>query len=70
MNYSFFVMPGIEVQNMMFASDDVVWTSWQFIQGRNLFAVIPDSSLYSAFRRVAVIPDSSLYSAFRRVSGL
>ena len=22
--------PGIEVQNMMFASDDVVWISWQF----------------------------------------
>jgi hypothetical protein len=23
-------MPGIEVQNMMFAGDDVVWISWQY----------------------------------------
>jgi hypothetical protein len=23
-------MPGIEVLNMMFASDDVVWISWQY----------------------------------------
>jgi hypothetical protein len=28
--YRFLVTPGIEVQNMMFASDDVVWISWQF----------------------------------------
>jgi len=29
--YRFLVTPGIEVQNMMFASDDVVWISWQFL---------------------------------------
>jgi hypothetical protein len=23
-------MPGIEVQNMMFATDDVVWIAWQY----------------------------------------
>jgi hypothetical protein len=28
--YRFLVTPGIEVVNMMFASDDVVWVSWQF----------------------------------------
>jgi hypothetical protein len=28
--YRFLVTPGIEVQNMLFASDDVVWISWQF----------------------------------------
>ena len=28
--YRFLVTPGIEVLNMMFASDDVVWISWQF----------------------------------------
>jgi hypothetical protein len=28
--YRFLVTPGIEVQKMMFASDDVVWIFWQF----------------------------------------
>jgi hypothetical protein len=28
--YRFLVTPGIEVQNMMFASDDMVWISWQY----------------------------------------
>jgi hypothetical protein len=28
--YRFLVKPGIEVVNMMFASDDVVWILWQF----------------------------------------
>jgi hypothetical protein len=28
--YRFLVTPGIDVQNMMFNSDDVVWISWQF----------------------------------------
>jgi len=27
--YRFLVTPGIEVQNVLFASDDVVWISWQ-----------------------------------------
>jgi len=27
--YRFLVTPGIEVQNMIFLSDDVVWSSWQ-----------------------------------------
>jgi hypothetical protein len=27
--YRFLVTPGVEVQNMLFASDDVVWISWQ-----------------------------------------
>ena len=27
--YRFLVTPGIEVQNMLFASDEVVWISWQ-----------------------------------------
>jgi len=28
--YRFLVTPGAEVQNMLFASDDVVWISWQY----------------------------------------
>jgi hypothetical protein len=28
--YGFLVMPGIEVLNLMFTSDDVVWISWQY----------------------------------------
>jgi hypothetical protein len=28
--YQFLIMQGIEVLNIMFASDDVVWISWQF----------------------------------------
>jgi len=28
--YRFLVTPGIEVQNIMFASDEVVWISWQY----------------------------------------
>jgi hypothetical protein len=29
--YRFLATPGIEVTNLMFASDDVVWASWRFI---------------------------------------
>jgi len=28
--YRFLVTPGVEVQNMLFANDDVVWKSWQY----------------------------------------
>jgi len=28
--YRFLVTPGVEVQNMLFAKDDVVWISWQY----------------------------------------
>jgi len=28
--YRFLVTPGVEVQNMLFANDDVVWISWQY----------------------------------------
>ena len=28
--YRFMTTPGIEVTNLMFASDDVVWASWRF----------------------------------------
>jgi hypothetical protein len=28
--YRFLVTPGLEVQNVLFASDDVVWLSWQY----------------------------------------
>ena len=30
--YRFLATPGIEVTNLMFASDDVVWASWRFIE--------------------------------------
>ena len=29
--YRFLATPGIEVVNLMFASDDVVWASWHLI---------------------------------------
>ena len=29
--YSFLAIPGIEVANLMFATDDVVWASWRFM---------------------------------------
>ena len=29
--YRFLATPGIEVANLMFASDDVVWASWRFM---------------------------------------
>ena len=28
--YGFFTTPGIEVMNLMFASDDVVWIAWKY----------------------------------------
>jgi len=28
--YRFLVTPDVEVQNMLFANDDVVWISWQY----------------------------------------
>jgi len=28
--YRFLATPGVEVQNVLFASDDVVWISWQY----------------------------------------
>jgi len=28
--YRFLVTPGVEVQNVLFDSDDVVWVSWQY----------------------------------------
>jgi len=28
--YRFLIMPGVEVQNILFANDDVVWISWQY----------------------------------------
>ena len=28
--YKFLVTPGVEVQNVLFANDDVVWISWQY----------------------------------------
>jgi len=29
--YTFLATPGIEVANLVFASDDVVWASWSFV---------------------------------------
>ena len=28
--YTFLVTPGVEMQNMLFANDDVVWIAWQY----------------------------------------
>ena len=40
--YRFLVTPGVEVLNMLFANDDVVWISWQYSADERLpSCVIP-----------------------------
>jgi len=40
--YRFLVTPGVEVQNMLFANDVVVWISWQYSADERLpSCVIP-----------------------------
>jgi hypothetical protein len=34
--YKFLVTPGIEVANMIFASDQVVWISWRFADSEHV----------------------------------
>ena len=34
--YRFLATPGIEVGSLVFASDDVIWASWRFIQEEDI----------------------------------
>ena len=34
--YGFLATPGIEVANLIFASDDVVWASWRFMEEKQI----------------------------------
>ena len=47
--YRFLVTPGIEVQNMMFASDDVVWISWQFLSEERVPRLLHTNEVIGAY---------------------
>jgi hypothetical protein len=42
-------MPGIEVVNMMFASDDVVWISWQYFSEEHVPSLRNTNEVIGAF---------------------
>jgi hypothetical protein len=42
-------MPGIEVLNMMFASDDVVWISWQYSSEEHVPSLRHTNEVIGAF---------------------
>jgi len=47
--YRFLVTPGIEVLNMMFASEDVVWISWQFSSEERVASLRHTNEVIGAF---------------------
>ena len=47
--YKFLVTPGIEVLNMMFASDEVVWISWQFASEERVASLRHTNEVIGAF---------------------
>ena len=47
--YRFLVTPGIEVLNMMFASDEVVWISWQFSSEERVASLRHTNEVIGAF---------------------
>jgi hypothetical protein len=47
--YRFLVTPVMEVQNMVFASDDVVWISWQFTSEERVPSLRHTSEVIGAF---------------------
>jgi hypothetical protein len=55
--YRFLVKPGIEVQNTMFASDDVVWISWQFSSEECVPSLRHTNEVIEAF----VTPDARIH---------
>jgi hypothetical protein len=63
--YRFLVTPGIEVQNMMFASDDVVWISWHFSPEERVSILRHTNEFISAFVTAGV--RIHLYSYLNRL---
>jgi hypothetical protein len=47
--YIFLVTPGIEVVNMMFASDDVVWISWLYFSEEHVPSLRHTNGVIGAF---------------------
>jgi hypothetical protein len=47
--YRFLATPGIEVLNLMFASDDVVWASWRFISEGKIPSLRHTNEVLGAF---------------------
>ena len=47
--YRFLVTLGVQVQNMMFASDDVVWISWQFSSEESVPSLRHTNEVIGAF---------------------
>jgi hypothetical protein len=47
--YRFLVTPGIEVVNIMFASDDVVWISWQYSSEEHVPSLRHTNEIIGAF---------------------
>jgi hypothetical protein len=58
--YRFLVMPGIEVMNLLFSSDDVVWASWRFIAEEKIPCLRHTKEFLGAF--VASAARMHLYS--------
>ena len=63
--YIFLVTPGIEVQNMMFASDDVVWISWQSSSEERVPSLRHTNEVIGAY--VTAGPRIHLYSYLDRL---
>jgi hypothetical protein len=47
--YKFLVMPGIEVTNMIFASDQVVWISWRFADNEHVPSLRHNNDVVGSF---------------------
>jgi len=47
--YRFLVAPGVEVQNMLFANDDVVWISWQYSADKRVPSLRHTNEVIGAF---------------------
>jgi hypothetical protein len=47
--YRFLTKPGIGITNLLFASDDVAWASWQFIQEENIHSLCDTNEVIGAY---------------------
>jgi len=44
--YRFLATPGIEVLNLMFSNDDVVWVSWKFTAEERVPNLLKENAIY------------------------
>ena len=47
--YRFLATPGIEVTNLMFANDDVVWISWKFTAEERVSSLLHTNEVIDAY---------------------